>query len=281
MCRWFSLWVILELNVLSFIGGIFFYFSRKTSSLIISYFLVQAISSLLLFLRISSKLFFKPLPTISLIFALRILLKLGASPLHSWIILIAGYASWSTIFLICRAQKLLPIIFLRISLREICVTILLFILASVATGRVINFSVTCLKILIVYRRVSRVGWLLLGLTLSERMWKIYLIFYVILLAFIVLEKKKNNFFFLIALAGLPPFLRFFPKILILIILEKFNNIFIIRTLVLFTVRDIFIFTKFSFFFLIKTNISAWERHSSQKISLFIVTNLICFITIIF
>lgn len=262
---WFSLWIILELNTITFISLLMYLNNFNFIDKTICYFIIQTLRSLILILSFRFTLYtgFKILFIVLGFFS--ILLKIGFAPFHIWIVSISFQISWASLFFIVTLQKIIPLIFLEIWLPSFTPIALLFILLSCCVGSVLNFNRNRLKTFIVNSRITRIGWILMAINLSFNIWKFYFLIYIANLLFLILEKNKNTkntkniviFLTFLRIRGVPPLIGFFPKLLILTKILNIKIFFLTYAVIFFRMLEIFILTKI-------TNTPSFTSTSNNK-----------------
>nr|YP_009918093.1 NADH dehydrogenase subunit 2 [Serratella zapekinae]QLP88995.1 NADH dehydrogenase subunit 2 [Serratella zapekinae] len=239
---WFGAWVGLELNLLSFIPLL----SGKNmmaSEAALKYFLTQAMASIFLFFAVLFFLsYFKFILTspnqeitIFLLFITALLIKLGAAPFHFWFPGVMEGSSWMNGLILMTWQKIAPVILMSYVFYGSLVTYLIIIL-SVLVGAIGGLNQTSLRKIMAYSSINHLGWILSGLLLSNLYWFTYFLFYCFLSfsliflfhqlqlsrfhqLFLINDTNNFNKIFLfcnfLSLGGLPPFVGFLPKWLII------------------------------------------------------------------
>lgn len=148
-------WVILEINILRFLGALMAY-KVKPSSVIV-YFFVQSFGSIILlwgFLRTSWA-------SVNLFYVLGIaaaLVKIGVAPFHYWVIRFGKFLRWIIIFWFLVVQKILPFYLITLFLREREVWLVIFRGLFGVGGAFFNKQI---KVVILYYSIFSRGWLLL------------------------------------------------------------------------------------------------------------------------
>lgn len=239
---WFGAWVGLELNLLSFIPLL----SGKriiSSEAALKYFLTQALASIFLFSTILFYLTYFKLclqdqtSTISvfILFTTALLIKLGAAPFHFWFPGVIEGSTWINNLILITWQKVAPIILISYVFSGGLFAYVVIIL-SVLVGAIGGLNQTSLRKIIAYSSINHLGWILSGLLLSNLFWFSYFLFYCFLSyslvslfhqlhlsqlhqLFVVRDSNNFNKIFLfcnfLSLGGLPPFIGFLPKWLII------------------------------------------------------------------
>nr|WAM61663.1 NADH dehydrogenase subunit 2 [Athyma opalina] len=245
---WLGCWIGLEINLLSFIPLISTHNNLLNSEASLKYFLTQSIASInflfsiLLSLFLMKNFFFNNF--FSVIINSSLIMKMGSAPFHFWFPNIMEGLSWFNCFILMTWQKITPMILLSYYFN---LNFLYFIMIfNVMIGAIGSFNQTSLRKLMAFSSINNLGWMMLSMIISENLWLIYLIFYsiftfimcflfYIINTFFISQLFFFNMNFLIkisiminflSLGGLPPFLGFFPKWLVINYLMN-NNLFII------------------------------------------------------
>lgn len=225
-----------------------------------------------------------------------IILKRGAAPFHFWFPRVIEGLNWNSNFLLITWQKIAPIIILSYSLRFNLIVII--ILLSIIFGSLGGINQTSLRKLLAFSSINHLGWILAGIINNETIWLTYFIFYRFLNFRIVylfnsyklfninqtfkifLSNKFSRislFLLLISLGGLPPFLGFFPKWLIIELLVK-NNLFFLLTIILFlTLITLYFYLRIAYAALLINHISinwSWKRFNPKNFSFLIFINFL-------
>nr|YP_010175354.1 NADH dehydrogenase subunit 2 [Cincticostella fusca]QSL98499.1 NADH dehydrogenase subunit 2 [Cincticostella fusca] len=282
---WFGAWIGLEVNLLSFIP-LMTDKNMMSSEAALKYFLTQALASIFLFTTIllytvSLKVSYYPstLPiSMHTLFWSALLIKLGAAPFHFWLPGVMEGLTWVNNMLLMTWQKLGPLGLLSYASEDSVLPQGAIILSAIV-GAIGGFNQTSLRKIMAYSSINHLGWMLAGVLLSNPYWVTYFIFYCflsfsILVSFhhlqlshlkqIFLIPDTNNFnkIFIFAnflsLGGLPPFIGFIPKWLMLQGLVTQNNFMLAGVLVLLTLVVLFYYLR-TFFpaILITTTVHKW------------------------
>jgi len=180
------------------------------------------------YLNYSFKYFF------NIIIIITIILKLGAAPFHFWFPNVIENLNWSNNLILITWQKLSPIIILSyLELNNLCI---FFVILSTLIGAIGGLNQISLRKLIAFSSINHIGWIIIALTFNESIWLIYFILYSFLNFSIIYLFKIFQIFYLnqiyslfinsyflkfylitsiLSLGGLPPFLGFLPKWLII------------------------------------------------------------------
>ncbi|YP_009235819.1 NADH dehydrogenase subunit 2 (mitochondrion) [Bactrocera latifrons] len=236
---WLGAWMGLEINLLSFIP-LMNNNNLMSTEASLKYFLTQAMASaVLLFAIMMNYLGNHPLiqdsPTYnSLMITSSLLLKSGAAPFHFWFPNVMEGLSWMNALTLMTWQKIAPLVL--ISYTTLNNTFLVATIASTIVGSLGGLNQTSLRKLMAYSSINHLGWMLAAMQANESMWCVYFSFYTFLsfsLTFMFNNFKMShinqlfNSFFeskilkftlflnLLSLGGLPPFIGFLPKWLVI------------------------------------------------------------------
>lgn len=259
--HWLIFWVMLEINLISFIPLILANSKFIESESAIKYFLVQAIGSGLLISSIFlSYTIQRPITAqiIPYIILLRLILKLGIAPLHFWFPPVIAGISWISATLLTTWQKLTPFLAILFIIGPFIILIIIPALVRSLVGGWGGINQSQLRPLIAYSSIGHLGWISAGALYSLPTARIYLMIYIIIVVpfFFILNKLKIHTtkhltrvkspeiailisLLLISIAGLPPLIGFTPKILILFTLLEKINLMILIPLITGTVINIY------------------------------------------
>nr|YP_009731693.1 NADH dehydrogenase subunit 2 [Anchistus australis]QHR79566.1 NADH dehydrogenase subunit 2 [Anchistus australis] len=245
---WLGSWIGLELNLMSFIPIIIMKGNSRSAEAALKYFLVQAFKSLVfltgaILLAVKNKVIESD--TINSIMLFALLLKLGAAPLHFWFPHIMQGLDWSQCFLLMTVQKIAPLSLISyIELSNISYSIIMmFSILSALAGAIGGLNQTDLRKLLAYSSINHLSWLLASLCIDSLLWISYLLVYCLIsgsILFMFYNSKSMHmnqlllsptsvmnkivmFMSLYSLGGLPPFLGFLPKLIILMELVSVNH----------------------------------------------------------
>nr|YP_010615489.1 NADH dehydrogenase subunit 2 [Dodona adonira]WAT94159.1 NADH dehydrogenase subunit 2 [Dodona adonira] len=245
---WLGCWMGLEINLLSFIPLISNSNNLFNSETSLKYFLTQSIASInFLFAILINFILFNNFENnfiISILINSTMLMKMGSTPFHFWFPNIMEGLSWLNCFILMTWQKISPMILLSYYM-NINYLISIMIL-NVTIGALGGFNQTSLRKLMAFSSINNLGWMIAALMISENLWMFYLLVYSFLVMMMCFLFSMLNIFFLnqlynfnmnysikismllnfFSLGGLPPFLGFFPKWIIINFMMN-NNLFII------------------------------------------------------
>nr|AYR05242.1 NADH dehydrogenase subunit 2 [Coleoptera sp. ACP-2013] len=267
---WLSMWMGLEINLLSIIPLLKDKNNVYPSEAALKYFITQALaSSIFLFsiiLTLNLSEFFNFSEFSILITNSALLMKIGAAPFHSWFPEVMEGLNWMNATIMLTWQKIAPmvLIFYNSNLTFFLLAVILF--SSIISG-IIGLNQISLRKILAYSSINHISWLLASMINSQTIWTIYFLVYVIITVNITLILKYFNIFYLLqlqnlmgqsklfkfffmmnflSLGGLPPFLGFFPKWLVInnLVINQFYLMSVI--LIIFTLISLYFYLRISF-----------------------------------
>nr|YP_010263894.1 NADH dehydrogenase subunit 2 [Spilarctia casigneta]UIF93590.1 NADH dehydrogenase subunit 2 [Spilarctia casigneta] len=234
---WFGCWIGLEINLLSFIPLISNSNNLLANEASLKYFLTQSIASINFLFSILLKMIllknFEMNFFLSIMINSSMLMKMGSTPFHFWFPNITEGLNWMNNFILMTWQKITPMIILSYYFNKNF--ILFIIIMNVIIGALGGLNQTSLRKLMAFSSISNLGWMLSAIMVSENLWLFYLLMYTFMISimFFFLHIMNmlyiNQLFFnnltplikinllinFLSLGGLPPFIGFFPKWIII------------------------------------------------------------------
>nr|YP_009170143.1 NADH dehydrogenase subunit 2 [Haemagogus janthinomys]ALE28934.1 NADH dehydrogenase subunit 2 [Haemagogus janthinomys] len=301
---WLGAWMGLEINLLSFIP--LMNESKKnlmTSESSLKYFLTQAFaSSILLFAIILMMLFFNNNWMTNnnfndLLILSTLLLKSGAAPFHFWFPGVMEGLNWINSLILMTWQKIAPLMLISYNMNYNF--FLISIILSMIIGALGGLNQTSLRKLMAFSSINHLGWMLMAMMNNELLWFSYFTLYSILSMSIIL--MFNNFklfhfnqmfnfslinplikFFmflnLLSLGGLPPFLGFLPKWLVIQNLIELNQNFLLFISVCLTLITLYYYLRMSYsIYMLNYNKNSWmltNFYNNNNMNLILTLNFI-------
>nr|YP_009113924.1 NADH dehydrogenase subunit 2 [Gonepteryx rhamni]AGG39567.1 NADH dehydrogenase subunit 2 [Gonepteryx rhamni] len=250
---WLGCWMGLEISFLSLILLISNNMNLLHTEASLKYFLIQSIASINFLFIILMKMFFFKNFEINNLFSILInsslLMKMGSTPFHFWFPNIMEGLNWINCFILMSWQKISPMILVSYYFNNNF--IMLIMILNVIIGAISGFNQTSIRKLMAFSSINNLGWLLAAMMISENMWMFYFIFYSFLISIMCFTFYFLNIFYInqminlnlnsllkislfinfFSLGGLPPFLGFFPKWMIINYLIM-NNLYLITIIFL-------------------------------------------------
>lgn len=234
-CNRLRIWLILELNFIRFVRIL-----RQELRIInrngnLYYFLIQRLGRALILLRILVFLAWE-IELFKLIFLSAIILKLGSAPFQFWYLKLIQKINWRSIWLLSIWQKLIPLILAKFSS---FLFLFVFSVLRILVRRVRSVKQKKIKKILGLSSLFSLGWVLAVVSISK-IWLWFIVGYGIALSNLIHTLKKNHlqntetlenslrnpenilifFIGLLMVRGIPPFIVFYLKILILSTLIK-------------------------------------------------------------
>nr|YP_010031617.1 NADH dehydrogenase subunit 2 [Necremnus tutae]QOV03012.1 NADH dehydrogenase subunit 2 [Necremnus tutae] len=233
---YFSMWMIMEINLISFISMMIFDKLIKYNNLM-NYFIIQSFNSYLFLL---SSLFLNNnnnsiLNFFIMMMNFSMMMKISIFPFHIWYIKIMKNMNWMNIFLLSSFQKIIPLYCLNYiyNLLNILLKInSLMILLSSLMCAIIGINQIFLKLMMSYSSMIQMSWIMIIMFINEKSAILYYLIYMminfsLMMMFYKFNMNKvsdfhimkfyNKFLYLMmmlmmmSLAGTPPLLGFLMK----------------------------------------------------------------------
>nr|YP_009350416.1 NADH dehydrogenase subunit 2 [Termes rostratus]AQP27001.1 NADH dehydrogenase subunit 2 [Termes rostratus] len=288
---WLGAWMGLEINLMSFIPLMSNVKNMYNTEASLKYFIVQVLASATLLFMVVMKVLtedlftFESNPYTPMIICTPLLLKSGAAPFHWWFPGVMEGLSWENCALLMTVQKAAPLMLMSY-LIDINTFTLSIILMSTIVGSIGGLNQTSMRKILTYSSINHTGWMLIALTTSENMWMVYYAIYSTLALTVVSAIKLSGVSFinqtmmtnkettlmkfmlftsLLSLGGLPPFLGFLPKWIIIQAMIT-NNMAPLATVVVVTsLITLYYYLKISYSsFMILNTEPKWNLKSNKN-----------------
>nr|QGW14872.1 NADH dehydrogenase subunit 2 [Plodia interpunctella] len=265
---WFGCWIGLEINLLSFIPLISNSNNMLSSEASLKYFLIQSIASInFLFSILLKMIFLKNFDfnnIISIMINSSLLMKMGSVPFHFWFPNIMEGMSWFNNFILMTWQKITPMILLSYYFNKNFIIIIIMLNSII--GAIGGLNQTSLRKLMTFSSINNLSWMLMSIMISENLWIFYLfiytfiismmcfffhmlnLFYINQLFFFNMNYILKIFFFMnfLSLGGLPPFIGFFPKWIVINFLLMNNYFFLTFILIMMSLILLFFYIRITY-----------------------------------
>nr|WJW73697.1 NADH dehydrogenase subunit 2 [Lindneromyia sp.] len=288
---WIGAWMGLEINLLAFIPLMNDSNNTMSSEAALKYFLTQALaSSVLLFAIIISMLNYnliniEVINEINKILILSpLLLKSGAAPFHFWFPGVMEGLSWMSGLILMTWQKIAPLMLMESMINN---SMFYFsIILSIVIGSLGGLNQTSLRKLMAFSSINHLGWMLSAMLLNNSLWIMYLVIYIFLSMNLVyffnllklnqLTQLFSSFFSsktlkfvlmfnFLSLGGLPPFLGFLPKWMLIQQLAINSQLFLVTIMVTMTLVTLYFYLRICYTGLM-LNYSSVNWINSSKIN---------------
>nr|ASM41835.1 NADH dehydrogenase subunit 2 [Chlorophorus simillimus] len=267
---WFSMWMGLEINLLSMIplmtGKSIF-----SSESALKYFITQTLaSSAILFsiIMMSNTKEFIPQNSdyfLSMMMNSALLTKLGAAPFHSWFPEVLEGIDWMNCLIMLTWQKIAPMILIMYNF-QMNMFITSIIIASSTVGSILGLNQTSLRKIMAYSSINHIGWMIASMYSSPAWINYFAIYCIITINITILfiankiywtnqithvysQSKQFKMAFMmnfLSLGGIPPFLGFFPKWITINLMVNYKFYMLSFILIVLTLLTMFFYLRITF-----------------------------------
>nr|YP_009522470.1 NADH dehydrogenase subunit 2 [Micronecta sahlbergii]AXQ02193.1 NADH dehydrogenase subunit 2 [Micronecta sahlbergii] len=281
--NWLIMWTGLEINMMAFLPLIALNkLDAPEASMI--YFLIQSLGSMILLFSVLMNW------NQNILTMMAIMVKMGAAPFHFWMILIMEKMSWLNCLILMTWQKIAPMVMI-IHMKPM----MMLASISIIVGAIGGLNQSSLRKLIAFSSVNHIGWMLSISELKTFLFMKYLIMYTIMMTMMVLflfNKKifqlnqitenlnmveKINFsIMMLSIGGLPPFLGFITKWMVIQEMMNKSMLFLMILMIMLSMITLFFYIRMiSSLMLMEYNfIKSWMFHKPKKSQMMMMmTNL--------
>nr|QNE85505.1 NADH dehydrogenase subunit 2 [Empis nigripes] len=270
---WLGAWMGLEINLLSFIPLMNDTNNLMSTEASLKYFLTQALASaVLLFAIIMNMLKFNLISNlylvnsfINMIIFSTLLLKSGTAPFHFWFPTVMEGLTWINALILMTWQKIAPL--MLISYFNFKIMFIIVIMLSITIGSLGGLNQTSLKKIMAFSSINHLGWMIAAMSSNESLWMFYFIMYcflsMTLVYFFNMFKlnyinqlftiffhsktiKFSLFLNLLSLGGLPPFLGFLPKWMVIQNLTINNQLMLMTFMTAMTLVTLYFYLRMGY-----------------------------------
>nr|ATD52999.1 NADH dehydrogenase subunit 2 [Psammotettix sp. EMHAU-2015-Zz053036] len=258
--NWLSMWMGLELSMLSFIPLMQNKF-KTSSEAMIKYFIVQSAASTMFLFSVIYMLIGVNIMN-EMIMTMAMLIKLGSAPFHNWMIIMIEMIDFQSMFVLLTVMKL-PALSIMYQINSSMLIIPIIISMIISSISCINQ--TSIRKTLGYSSIFNISLMMTSINKINIMF-IYLLAYSIMLGMMIYIMKSlkinfinqmvfNEFSYLIkiniwinmlSMGGFPPTTGFLVKILILQNISMNMNMLIIWTFILTSLITMMFYTRLAF-----------------------------------
>nr|YP_010535311.1 NADH dehydrogenase subunit 2 [Coptosoma variegatum]UYA97850.1 NADH dehydrogenase subunit 2 [Coptosoma variegatum] len=279
---WMGMWTGLEMNMMSIIP-LLKDKTKKTSEACMIYFLTQSVSSSIFLVScLMSTTNLIKMNSFYNLMIVSMLIKLGAAPFHAWFPEVMSKISWTNCMLMMTWQKIAPISVIS-SIWNMKI-MNLTVMASVIMGALGGINQASLKKIMAYSSIHHLGWMLAVVNIQNN-WMEYLTIYSIISIMLIFMFMSYNMLYLnqinainlspmekitlttsmMSLGGLPPFIGFLPKWIVLQTLIQQKMIMIPLIMIMCSLISLFYYLRtMSFTMMMKSTTNKWINIKSKK-----------------
>nr|WCS91802.1 NADH dehydrogenase subunit 2 [Dyscolus diopsis] len=295
---WLGTWMGLEINLLSFIPLLKSKNNSYSTESSIKYFLVQSLASTIflfsiLMIMMTNNLI-SDILNINVFMMMMInsslLLKMGAAPFHFWFPEIIEGMNWMNSLVLMTWQKIAPMMLLSYTIKY-SNYIIFIIIMSTLIGSIGGLNQTSLRKIMAYSSINHLGWMVSSFLTSEMIWILYFSMYsfisvtlIYMMNYFKIFHLKQMYSFmnknpiikftlllnLLSLGGLPPFLGFLPKWMLIQYLSN-NYMYLLFFMIMMTLITLFFYLRIAYTSLI---LSHNELNYNILMNLNMKTNMI-------
>jgi NADH-ubiquinone oxidoreductase chain 2 len=204
------------------------------------------------------------------------MVKIGAAPVHFWFPEVARGLGWSTNIILITWQKIAP--FVILIYLEFPTELLIIVCAlSAIFGAFGGFGATSLRKILAYSSINHIAWIIIRTHYRQFIWITYFSIYCLITIIIINYFLENNFNTLrqlftivntnytntfivslniLSIGGLPPFLGFYPKWLVIEFIVNENMYILVLLMIAITLIVLYFYLRLTyscFIFYIRVN----------------------------
>nr|YP_009520471.1 NADH dehydrogenase subunit 2 [Bourletiella arvalis]ATP01399.1 NADH dehydrogenase subunit 2 [Bourletiella arvalis] len=290
---WLNAWISLEVNMMSIIPILINKQTFEATSSSIKYFLVQAMASMFLIVMMLIMYNSSAINMMNInneIILMGLAMKSGIPPFHFWLPQVIESMEVTQMFIVLSWQKIAPFSLMSYSLSMV---ILAVISSSAAVGAVGGYNQNSIKKILVYSSMTHGAWMMTAMLMKSGLWMIYFAIYNLSLYIMCLIMDKmniknisetSNSFMpiknkmilmsnMLSMSGLPPFLGFAAKFLVIKMSVIYSMLVMVSILLMMSFLSVFYYLKicFSSFMLNEKQIFKMSKKSNSSMLLYMIT----------
>nr|UPL65351.1 NADH dehydrogenase subunit 2 [Meschia woodwardi] len=285
--NWISMWMGMEMNLMSFIPLIHSKMNHNSQSMMI-YFLVQSIGSVILLFSILMNSFLMVSPyTITEEFAkmmmiVGMLIKVGAAPFHSWMPEMMSNMNWLNNIVLMTWQKLAPLFVISNFNFNHWMFYATIILSS-TIGAIGGLNYSSLRKIMAYSSINHLSWMFMMMSYNYQ-WIKYLMLYSLMIVMTCSFFYKYNAYYMnqlvsktsmmekitystlmLSMGGLPPFLGFLPKWMVIQSMMNSSMIYIMLIMIMMSLITLFYYMRMIMYFMMNYSMmNKWMIMKNNK-----------------
>nr|UPL65689.1 NADH dehydrogenase subunit 2 [Sinodasynus sp.] len=300
--NWLGMWMGLEINLMAFIPLISKNKNKKSSQGMMIYFMTQSIGSItMLFSMLMNPLMFMEYPmsmneVMTILMMISIMIKIGAAPFHFWLPEMMSNLNWLENMLLMTWQKMAPLTILS----QICPNnwfLYSSVMLSTMIGAVGGLNQTSLRKIMAYSSINHLSWMMMFMSMNNSWYKYFIIYSILVIMICLMMNSKNVYFInqlmtsspslmekftitflFLSMGGLPPFLGFLPKWMVIQMMINSGLMLLMLIMLLFSLLTLFYYMRFMIsYFMSYSMINKWMKYKSVNnimMYLFSLINLI-------
>uniref|UniRef100_UPI00315D62E9 NADH dehydrogenase subunit 2 n=1 Tax=Dicyrtomina ornata TaxID=1113191 RepID=UPI00315D62E9 len=245
---WVISWLALEINLMMLIPLLINKINLNSTSSAIKYFLVQTFASIIIitsFIVLYYSLYSPSMSMSSDAFTLAMVMKSGIPPFQFWLPQVLEFTSLTQSFIILTWQKVAPFMFLSYSKSSL---LFLFLMLSAIVGALGGLNQNSIIKVVAYSSMIHGAWMISGVLISMKTWVTYFLMYTMIMigfflwlslfsvkkvsdllkTYLTNSSKLTFSMNILSMGGLPPFLGFLGK---LVVIKKMIAVSLIYSMV--------------------------------------------------
>nr|YP_010277785.1 NADH dehydrogenase subunit 2 [Chelonus formosanus]UHY94326.1 NADH dehydrogenase subunit 2 [Chelonus formosanus] len=259
MNNWMNLWMNMEMNMLIFLTFIILN-NKYLYDLPMKYYLINSLSSMIFFMMMNL-LILNNLMVFKYLMNLMMMIKLGLFPFYYWFLEMMIFINWMSCFFLSVWQKLFPLYLINLLMLKDMNMIFVIFNGIFSMFMVINEYM--LKKIFSYSSINHMIWMILILMVNIIFFFVYYIIYLMLNFMLMMIFKKINvlslvdllneslnmniyfIMIIISIGGLPPFLGFLMKFMLIYEMILHMKFFLILMLIFFSLFFLYFYMRLS------------------------------------
>nr|WRK21375.1 NADH dehydrogenase subunit 2 [Xestocephalus sp. n. C ZLL-2024a] len=272
---WMMIWAGLEMSLMSFMPLMEKEKVLSTESSI-KYFIIQSVSSSMMILGLIMSM----KKTSWLLISYSMLIKMGTSPFHMWMISVSEGLTYMNLFILLTITKIPPMTIMSYDLTENPIMSMM----SLIMGSMMGLNQTSTRKILTYSSIFNMGFMLM-MTKSTSNWMTFLLIYSTMLAMTMkmmnmmsisymnqmsinnqkITSKMNMWIMMMSMSGLPPSMGFMNKLMIIELMMQKNQLMMSTTMIMTSLVVSFYYTRMMFSSLLfQSTTTKWQTKMTNK-----------------
>nr|YP_010502888.1 NADH dehydrogenase subunit 2 [Nephotettix malayanus]UXD78665.1 NADH dehydrogenase subunit 2 [Nephotettix malayanus] len=288
--NWISLWIGMEISMLSFIPLMM---SNKitSSQSMIQYFIVQSLASTMFLFSIISMLVGVNMEVNEMMMVISMLIKIGIVPFHNWVLNIIESIDYMIMFFLLTVMKLPPLTAMyQINSSMLTIPMLISLMVSSISSlnqsslrKMLGFSsiynmtlvissISTIKISLIFMLIYSINMFMLVFMIESM--KINFINQFVFNEF-TFWVKMNLWINMLSMAGFPPLMGFLSKMIIIQMLISLNEIFLVSFIMMTSLLILMFYTRLVFSsMLISSTFKKWTLNFNKPLHFIMISNFL-------
>nr|ALR69342.1 NADH dehydrogenase subunit 2 [Bemisia tabaci] len=274
MNNWLMIWYLMEVCLVLFLGLCTAGKGYSVSEVMMSYYLIQVIFSLVMLTFILFYMFNLGYMC-NFVLVLGMMIKVGMFPFHFWFILICGKLEWVSFFMLSTVMKLIPLVLLYYLFSML--SFFYITASSMIFGSLMGLNNNVIQKMMGYSSMITICWFIYSMSISLLLFFGYFMGYMIMLFWLVNILSKYNIFYInqfklnsvnlntkimifsygLSISGFPPFLGFLIKWLVINYLWHLGLKLVVSLMVLISGLAVYFYLQMIFFVMVV--FSSWVK----------------------